>query len=117
MKIEMMVSADHHKFPRLGSWKVNFPTSEAPGLEPAHVHVTNKQLPGIRGKIWIGINDSYPIGNKNRYILKADDNTLPVNASTKKDIFDTILEMFAENWNGITNLFEYNWRGGWYNNI
>ena len=117
MKIGMMVSADHHKFPQLGSWKIILPTSEAPGLEPAHVHVTNKQLPSIRGKIWIGVNNNYPAGDKRRYVYEIDGNTLPVSASAKQDIFDTLDDMFELNWKGITKFFEEQWLGGWYRNI
>lgn len=94
MIFPMMTTADHHKFERLGPWKIIIPTSEDPRTEPAHVHVTNNQCSDIRGKIWIGINENYPAGDTRRYIYKIADGTLPINSSTRKDIFDTLDEMF-----------------------
>lgn len=55
----------------LRQWKLIIPNEEADSGEPAHVHFEHKQKP-IRGKIWVGINDAYPVGDVQRYVFKFD---------------------------------------------
>lgn len=112
-----MVSVDRHRFEELGSWKIHAPGNEVSGVEPAHVHVTNPQYPGVRGKIWIGINEQHPARNPHRYIFVPVEETLPISSKDKKIILDTLVRSFRNNINGITDFFENVWQGGWYRNI
>ena len=101
----------------LGSWEHDIPFDEADGVEPAHVHVRNTQKPSIRGKIWIGINEAYPVRDKRRYIFVIDERTLSVNGKDRDVLFRTLDNAFESNENGITDLFEEKWQGGWYRNV
>ena len=112
-----MVSVDRHTVDQLGSWKIHAPGNEASGVEPAHVHVTNPQYPGVRGKIWIGRNEQYSIGERQRYVFVPVGETLPISSREMKIILNTLETSFMENINGITDFFENVWQGGWYRNV
>lgn len=101
----------------LGSWQFDIPFTEAGGIEPAHVHVLNTQIPSLRGKIWIGINDAYPVRDTQRYIFVIDERTFSVNNKVRKALFNSLGKAFASNEDGITDFFEKTWQGGWYRNV
>lgn len=112
-----LATLDWHHDNDLGSWKFDIPFNEADGVEPAHVHVLNTQIPSLRGKIWIGINDAYPIRDDRRYIFAIDERTFSVNTRDRNTLFSSLTKALATNKEGITDLFEEQWQGGWYRDV
>ena len=100
----------------LRQWQIIVPEGESDGVEPARVHFEHTQKP-LRGKIWIGINDTYPVGDVRRYVFKFDEKSPALNASDRNDLLTVLRKMFKENKNGMIELFEHKWQGGWYRNI
>lgn len=112
-----MVSVDHHRVNRLGSWKFRTPSGEASGIEPAHVHAMNTQRPEIYGKIWIGVDEKYPVKHRLRYIFVPKEDTLPISAREMDELLEILSSVFEEDINGFADFFENKWTGGWYRDV